>query len=156
MKKTQPTSEDETINYVQELLERALDARDGYKQAAELTDSPGLRQFFTENSGQRAVFALELEALLHEVGVEPVDSKSLAAKVHHGWMAIVSKIGQGEENLLNECQRGEEAALSDYEEALESRELPLKIAVVVEGQRDRLKSELFTLNELTQARREAA
>ena len=156
MKETPTKSENDTFVYVQDLLERALDAREGYQKAAELTNSPGLRQFFTENSGQRATFAQELEALLRKAGVEPDYSGTLTAKIHQGWMSLVSKVSSGEEGLLSECYRGEEKALADYEDALDSMDLPINVAGVIERQRDRLKGELFTLNELKEVEKAAA
>ena len=141
-------AEKDPYDYVQTLLERAYDGHEGYSKAAELTDSPDLKQFFSENSDQRAQFALELEGLLRTAERSVADSGTLVGKVHQGWMAIVSTFTAGEEGLLNECERGEETALGDYQEALEKMDLPRNIEQVVEKQRDRLKSELVVLGNI--------
>ena len=143
-----PTNMKDPYNYVESLLERAYDGHEGYAKAAELTDSDDLKQFFTENSEQRARFALELEGVLRSARREVADSGTLAGKVHQGWMALVSKFSSGEEGLLNECQRGEETALKDYEEALESLDLPSNIAGIIERQRDRIRTELVVVGNL--------
>ena len=142
------TSEQAGYDYVQDLHVRALDANEGYAKAADLTKSEGLKNFFSENSQQRANFALELEGLLRQGNIEPKDSGTLIGKMHQGWMALVAKVGDCEKNLLSECLRGEQSALGEYQSALDSMELPAHIAKVVERQRDRLKSEIASLEEI--------
>lgn len=138
------------VNYVEELYERAHDAREGYQKAAELTDSPDLKAVFEENSAQRTGFALELEGHLRTMGEDPNPNASFYGKLHQGWMHIVAKFSDGEEALLSECQRGEEAALESYQDALDALELPQPVAETVERQRDRVKRELVTLRNLEQ------
>ena len=148
MNTTQTVADEKGYEFVQDLHVRALDANEGYAKAADLTKSEGLKNFFGENSEQRAQFALELEGLLRKANIEPRDSGTLAGKVHQGWMALVSKVGDCEKNLLNECQRGEESALGEYQEALDSMELSPEISAVVERQKDRLKAEIVSLKEI--------
>ena len=150
MTTTQTTSEKVCYDYVQDLHERALDAHEGYAKAADLTESEGLKNFFTDNAAQRATFALELEGLLRQGNIEPRESGTLVGKMHQGWMALVAKVGDCEKNLLSECLRGEQTALGEYQEALDSMELPSHVASVVERQRDRLKSEISSLEQLGQ------
>lgn len=134
--------------YVQDLLERAHDGQAGYAKAAELTDSEDLKKFFLDNSFQREEFATELGKLLAQAGREVQESGSLSGKLHQNWMTLVSKFSAGEDGLLAECQRGEETALGEYDEALSGMNLPETIFIVVEKQRDRLRSELVVLGNL--------
>lgn len=147
-----PTNKDEAegkkssiVDYLEELYERAQDAREGYKKAAQLTESARLRKVFEENSVQRTEFALELEGLLRTMGEEPEADSCFYGKLHQGWMQIVSKFSEGEDVLLSECQRGEEAALKSYSSALDTMKLPDSVVGTVERQRDRIRHELITL-----------
>lgn len=124
------------------------DGHQGYAKAVELAESKPLKDFFAENSAQRAKFALELEGLLRMESTEPDDSATLAGRVHQHWMSLVSKVSKGDDKLLSECLRGEEAAISDYQNALDSMELAPRVAEVIERQRDRIKEEMKTLSNL--------
>lgn len=142
------TQNSKTLDYVQDLHGRAKDGHQGYAKAVELAEGKPLKDFFAENSAQRAKFALELEGLLRMESIEPDDSATLAGRVHQHWMSLVSKVSKGDGKLLSECLRGEEAAISDYQNALDSMELAPRVAEVIERQRDRIKEEMKTLSNL--------
>ncbi|GHC41478.1 ferritin-like domain-containing protein [Roseibacillus persicicus] len=144
----EPNPEEQITDYLQQLYTRAMDAIEGYKHAAILTDNPELTLFFVANAEQREQFALELEGHLRQRGIEPDDGSSITGKLHQTWMAVVSKFSGDETGLLDECERGEEAAINDYEEALSSFQLPTDVVATVERQRDQLREELRNLKTL--------
>jgi len=50
---------------------------------------------------------------------------SFGGALHRGWMDLKAAITRGDERaILADCKRGETAALSAYQEALEHEELP--------------------------------
>jgi uncharacterized protein (TIGR02284 family) len=59
---------------------------------------------------------------------------SVAATLHRGWINIRSAVaGQDDGAVVSECERGEDAAVSAYRDALDE-DLPANIRAVVERQ----------------------
>ena len=78
--------------------------------------------------------AAELEAAISRLGGEPAPSGSVAGALRRAWTDIISSLTGMEENIaLEECERGEDAAMRAYEAALEE-DLPLEIERMVRRQ----------------------
>ena len=150
---THPKSDSEVLpvsNYLKQLHLRALDAAEGYERAIELVEDNSLKAFFKENVKQRTLFALELEGHLRNLEVIPHDHPSMVAKLHRSWMVIVSKFDDKDTGLLKECLRGEKESVSEYEEALSSFQMTPDVVSTVERQRDQIRSEVFSLEQMRQ------
>jgi uncharacterized protein (TIGR02284 family) len=125
---------DEVISVLNDLIETCKDGQNGFRTAAEEVKSPELSTLFNSYSQQRAQFAAELQNEVQRLGGDAEDTGSTAAALHRGWMNIKSAVtGEDEGAVISECERGEDAAVSAYEEALES-ELPGNLRVIVERQ----------------------
>ena len=88
-----------------------------------------------ESSAQRCdVGATELEAQIRKLGGEPATSGSVGGTLHRRWTDIMSSVtGMEEHIVLEECERGEDAAMRNYEAALKE-DLPADIEVIVRRQ----------------------
>jgi len=88
-----------------------------------------------ESSAQRCdVGATELEAQIRKLGGEPATSGSVGGTLHRRWTDIMSSVtGMEEHVVLEECERGEDAAMRHYEAALKE-DLPADIEAIVRRQ----------------------
>jgi uncharacterized protein (TIGR02284 family) len=125
---------EELLECLNDLLETCRDGENGFKTAADHMDRPDLKQLFNEYSIQRAQFASELESEVRQLGGAPSKSGSVSAAFHRGWMNIKSLVtGGSEEAILAECERGEDAAVHNYQEVLK-KNLPPNVLPVVKHQ----------------------
>ena len=127
-------SSDEVISTLNGLIETCKDGQEGFRSAAEGVERSELKTLFYEFSQQRAEFAGVLQELVRSLGGDPEQSGSMSGALHRGWMDIKSAVmGKDEEAILNECERGEDAAKKAYADALELA-LPANVTDVIQQQ----------------------
>ena len=127
-------SNDDVISILNGLVEICRDGEEGFKDAAEGIERSDLKTTFYEYSRQRAEFAGVLQSLVRSLGGDPEAGGSLAGSLHRTWIDIKAAVtGKDEEAILNECERGEDAAKEAYSDALK-RLLPANIEDVIRQQ----------------------
>ncbi len=125
---------DDVISTLNGLIETCKDGQNGFKTAAEGVERSDLKSTFYELGQQRAKFAGELQSLVRELGGDPENTGSISASLHRGWINIKSAVtGQDNEAILNEAERGEDAAKKAYKDAL-AQNLPSNVINVVQTQ----------------------
>lgn len=123
---------DEVISTLNNLVETCKDGQNGFRTAAEGIKDPKLITLFNTYSQQRAQFAAELQNEVRRLGGDPEETGSTAAVIHRGWINIKSAVtGEDEAAIISECERGEDAAVKAYEEAVD---LPAGVKTLVERQ----------------------
>ena len=122
------------------LLEKNYDAERGYRNAAEDVDNDRLKKFFLDRATQREVFAKELRMEILSFGEIPEDSGSATGTMHRAWMDLKSFFSSNnEEAILEECVRGDNAAIEEYNEVLsEQATLPPTTVTLLTKQRDEI------------------
>ena len=124
----------EVIRTLNGLIETCRDGQEGFRTAAEGVKRSELKELFRAYSGQRASFVGELQDEVRHMGGEPEDSGSATAALHRGWMGLRAALSGGDDSaVLAECERGEDAALSNYRAAL-GTDMPASARSVVERQ----------------------
>jgi uncharacterized protein (TIGR02284 family) len=127
-------SNEEVISTLNDLIQTCRDGQNGFKTAAEGVKNPELKSLFYSYSQQRAQFVGELQDEVRRLGGDPETSGSLAASLHRGWMDIKSAVTGGDDGgIITECERGEDAAVKTYRDAL-GKDLPAGVRPVVERQ----------------------
>ena len=125
----------QVIKIVQELVSTCRDGQNGYRDAAEHVTDSNLRQFFNQQSLERAGFAGELEQELIALGeTNPDRSGSVAAGIHRAWIDVKTALGGGDETILSSVEAGEDAAVKSYKEVLGQSRLPEHLATLVRKQ----------------------
>ncbi len=128
------TTNDDVISTLNGLIETCKDGQNGFKTAAEGVERSDLKTTFYDLSQQRSKFAGELQPLVRELGGDPEDSGSISASLHRGWINIKSAVtGKDDGSILNEAERGEDAAKKAYKDAL-AQNLPANVKSVVQRQ----------------------
>jgi uncharacterized protein (TIGR02284 family) len=134
MTETKKELNEDVISILNGLIETCKDGQEGFQSAAEGVKNSQYKQLFNEYATQRAQFVGELQAEVTRLGGDPEQSGSVAGALHRGWINIKSVVtGEDEGAIIAECERGEDAAVKAYEEALKEG-LPSEVAPIVERQ----------------------
>jgi uncharacterized protein (TIGR02284 family) len=101
-----------------------------------------LKSLFNEYSMQRSRFAGELQAEVVQLGdPDPETSSSTSGAMHRAWINIKSAVTSGDDHsILAECERGEDSAVKEYQEAIEDSELSAPVREIVRRQCNEVKS----------------
>src|SRR5207244_4208009 len=119
--------------------------------AADHIRDPDLKMLFRQWSIQRAQFASELEGEVRQLGGTPAKTGSVSAAFHRGWMNIKSIVtGGSDEAIIDECERGEDTALENYQRVLKNN-LPPNVLPVVKHQFTEIKRSHDRIRDLEQA-----
>ena len=121
------------------LIEICQDGERGFRTAAEHVGAPALKTLFADLSAQRRQFATALTPHLQRLG-GLVDHGTNAGTLHRGWMVLRGFVpGDHDHAIVTEAERGENAALSAYDDALHGM-LPPTVTDLVEEQRDAIRT----------------
>ena len=131
---------DNVISTLNNLIETCKDGQNGFQTAAEGVKRSDLKSLFAEYALQRSKFAGELQNEVTRLGGDPENTGSVAATLHRGWINIKSAVTGADENaVIAECERGEDSAVSNYQDALGDQNLPADIRSIVERQYTQIK-----------------
>lgn len=126
--------ERKVISTLNGLIETCKNGQYGFETAAQGVKNLDFAALFNRYAMQRAEFAQELQDLVRRLGGTPEEGGSAAGAAHRGWIGVKSAVTDGDENaIIAECERGEDIAKKDYEEALHGQ-LPNDIRSVVARQ----------------------
>ena len=117
-----------------DLIETLKDGEEGFRTSADNLKNAALRAQFQSFANQRSQFASELQSLVAGIGGKAETSGSTGGALHRGWIEMKSAItGNNDHAILAEAEKGEDAAVKNYREAL-SKDLPSDIRTVIERQ----------------------
>jgi uncharacterized protein (TIGR02284 family) len=129
------TDRDNAISTLNNLIETCKDGQNGFEAAAEGVKNSDLKTLFRTYSHQRAEFAGELQREVKRLGGDAERTGSFAATLHRGWINIKAAVtGEDEAAVISECERGEDSAVRNYEDALNDEHLPADLRSIVERQ----------------------
>jgi len=131
--------ENEIVSILNGLIETCKDGEKGFREAAEDIDIGYYEILFLEYARQRSQFAAALQAEVRKLGGDPDRKGSMAGTFHRGWMNLRSAVNpKTNEMTILECERGENAALKNYEHALKAN-LPEDIKSLIHNQYEQIK-----------------
>jgi uncharacterized protein (TIGR02284 family) len=133
---TQPVDAEEVVDTLNDLLESCRDGEYGFRKCAENAGSAQLKEIFNRRTEDCRVAAHELEARVVEFGGTPAEGGTVGGALHRGWVSVRGSFGTNDDQaMLNEAERGEDAALAAYRKALK-RNLPSDVRMLVQRQLD--------------------
>jgi uncharacterized protein (TIGR02284 family) len=122
------------VDILNTLVETSKDGEYGFKTCAEHARSSELKQFFSRRAQECSTAAQELQSLVVRFGGKPDTGGTAAGALHRGWLAARGTVALNDDKaMLNECERGEDAAVARYRSALE-KQLPPEVDAVVRRQ----------------------
>ena len=125
---------DEVRSTLNDLIETCKDGDEGFRNAAEKLKDSSIRSQFLQFAQQRARFAGELQAEVTRMGGEPAKTGSTSGAMHRGWIGLKSAItGDNDHAILEEAERGEDAAVKAYRDIL-AKQLPGDLQNIVSTQ----------------------
>lgn len=131
------------INGLNTILTRHYDAERGYKRAADNCDDADLKAWFMRMSQLRNQFGHEIKKEIRTLGGEPDKGMSLKGKLHQEWMDLkVILSDENDERVLNECIRGEESSIEDFNEVMEMDHMPSDTKKLLSKQKSEIQDAL--------------
>ncbi len=124
---------DEICQVIQNLIEITCDGEEGYTHAATHVHDRGLREEFIKFARERKSIGSELKSLLLNYGNQIAeDRSSLGAALHRAWINIRTVVTeQDDQAILEEAERGEDAAVAAYKAGSEHPALPAAIDAAI-------------------------
>lgn len=116
------------------LLQTTKDGALGFRSCAKDVKSAKLAPTFEASAQRCDTGGAELEAEIRKLGGQPATSGSVTGALHRPWTNIVASLtGMDEHAVLEECERGEDAAMRAYGAALQ-KDLPAEVGAIVRRQ----------------------
>ena len=126
---------DDITDTLNDLIETSKDGELGFTACAKHVASTDLQQLFSARAAECRAAASELQAMVSDYGGKPETDGSTTGALHRGWVAVRGSLaGYSDEAMLEECERGEDAALGRYRAALRSEGLPEAVRAVIARQ----------------------
>ncbi|HWL14422.1 MAG TPA: PA2169 family four-helix-bundle protein [Opitutus sp.] len=128
-------SNEKNIHVLNDLIETCRDGEHGYSTAAKEAKDPELARVFNQYATQRSNYLRELQQAVRALGGNPEKSGSVSGSLHRGWIDLKAAMSKNEPHaVLAECERGEDAAVKNYREALNEAELDTESRALVQRQ----------------------
>lgn len=139
---------DKVIDKLNTLLTRNYDAEKGYEKAAEDVKDVDLRRLFKVYADQRYHFGHDIKGEIKNLGGELDKGDSVKAKAHRTWMDLKSAVSSDDnEAILEECIKGEKAAIDDYRETL-NEDLPDTTRKILNEHTAKIEESVYQIQEL--------
>ena len=151
-----PMDSSDIVDVLNDLLENSRDGEYGFRTCAEEVETSALKQLFSDRAAQCRAAADELVPLISRYGGSPAGGGTAAGALHRGWVHVKGTVGANSaESILEECERGEDAAVARYRKALKQN-LPADVRALVQRQADGAQRNHDQIRDLrNQARAEA-
>ena len=127
--------QDHDIGVLNSLITTTIDSANGFERSAEDADAARFVEMFREFAQERRQVVGRLQERVRALGGTPTDDGSLKADLHRRWVDLRDAISSGgDQEVIEEVERGEDYLKSKYDSALEDRELsPETLAVIREA-----------------------
>lgn len=111
----------DTINALNDLIETAKDGEYGFGECAKRVQSPTIKETLLRRSAECRNAAAELQSYVRQLGGDPADSGTALGALHRGWISVKDALTpDSDHRMLEEAERGEDAALGRYRKALKA------------------------------------
>jgi uncharacterized protein (TIGR02284 family) len=123
------------VELLNTLIETAKDGEYGFRQCAAHAKVSSIRQIFLTRAKDCEHAVWELQSLVLAYGGKPETDGSTKGSLHRGWVSIKGTLaGHTDLAMLEEAERGEDAALKRYRAALQNDDLPAEVRSIIDLQ----------------------
>ena len=128
------TDNKDVVDLLNDLIETSKDGEYGFKECAEQAKSPDIKSTLAARSRDCATAAADLQRLVASYGGTPETGGSASGALHRGWVSVRTALTSKDDlAVLEEAERGEDAALKKYRE-VSAKVLPADVASVIATQ----------------------
>lgn len=121
------------VTVLNTLIRTTIDSARGFADASEEDSNARHSQFFGEMASERSQVVMQLQTQVTALGGEPEDSSSFTAAAHRGFMDLKQAVmGNSDEAIVEEVERGEDYLKAKYEAALQDGELSPETRQVIQ------------------------
>jgi uncharacterized protein (TIGR02284 family) len=129
-------SNDDVIDTLNDLLESCRDGEFGYRECAEHVKAQNLKSVLHRHEQACREAGTELQALIVQLGGKADEGGSMTGALHRGWVSVRGTLmGNSDQAMMDECERGEDSAVASYRKALK-QDLPAQVRMVIQRQAD--------------------
>lgn len=133
--------ETEITDKLNELIEKNMNAKDGYEMAIGKVENSEVKNFFKNRAEERARFVKELRSEVWDNGEIPENSGNITGELHRTWMSLKTAFSTNNEDaILEETIRGEKSSLEEYNEILNEGTMPMSITNILREQRNAIEA----------------
>jgi uncharacterized protein (TIGR02284 family) len=113
-------TKEQVIADLKDLLVLVNDGKEGYQSASEATETPELKAFLSQTSGERIVYASELkEHIAAHGGEADNENGGLLGGLHRAWLNVKQSLSSNDDQeILKAITTGERAAIAKYNELI--------------------------------------
>ena len=112
---------EKTVEQLQDLIRINIDSCRGFEQAAETIESRSIANLFGQMAKDRRGHADQLRRLVELTDEEAEDSGSIKGAIHRWWLTARGTLNGGDDHVvLIEAERGEDAIVKCYQDALDA------------------------------------
>ena len=112
------------ITVLNSLITTTIDSANGFERSAEDAEVPNFVEMFRDFAQERRQVVGRLQEKVRQLGGEPNDDGSLKADLHRRWVDLRDAISKGgDQEIIEEVERGEDYLKAKYDAALEDNEL---------------------------------
>ena len=130
----QVADNDDVIDTLNDLLESSHDGEYGFTESAEHVKAQDIKTLLLRRADECRGAAAELASQIRQLGGKPEEGGTASGALHRGWVSVRGTLsGYTDLAMLNECERGEDAAVARYRKALKA-DLPAGVRALVERQ----------------------
>ncbi len=138
----------DVFSAVNELLEACRDGEYGFRECAGYSKADNLTELLNRYADETQANAVELQALVRELGGKAEESGSVMGALHRGWVSVRGTLtGYSAQSMLAECERGQDMLLAAYNKACEQA-LPVNVMAVVARQAEGVRQNHDRIKEL--------
>ena len=124
----------DVVDLLNDLIEVSKDGEYGFNECAEHAKSPAIKTALATRARDCASGAAELQRLVVTYGGEAATGGTAGGAIHRGWVSVRSALTSKDDlAVLQEAERGEDAALKKYRDA-SAKKLPADVQAVVRHQ----------------------
>jgi uncharacterized protein (TIGR02284 family) len=121
------------VTLLNTLTTTLIDSINGYRDAAENSESSRFQQLFREMADERSMVVEDLRAEVRRLGSDPSDDGSVMGQTHQRWLDLKAAItGRDDKAIINEVERGEDYLKGKFKPAVNSDDLSAESRAVVD------------------------
>jgi uncharacterized protein (TIGR02284 family) len=110
---------EDAIDTLNDLLEICRDGQYGFTECAAHTRASDVKAVLSQRAEDCRRAGADLMTLIRQMGGECDEGGTAMGALHRGWVAAKGKLtGYSDLDMLNECERAEDVALTQYRKAL--------------------------------------